>query len=95
MHLEINPQLRERTVGATLGIVPITHTRVTMYDELLWKQIEELCQHISREYKLENLSQHPHIAAVRELQKHDPQPGEERARHHHDPEIESVFEIAG
>jgi DNA/RNA-binding domain of Phe-tRNA-synthetase-like protein len=69
MHLEINSQLRERSIGATLGVVTITHTCVTKYNERLWKQIEGLCQHISREYKLENLSQHLQIAAVRELQK--------------------------
>ncbi len=69
MHLEIDPQIREQRRGATLSIVTITHTRVTTYNERLWRKIEGLCHFISRKYKIENLSQHPQIAAVRELQK--------------------------
>ncbi|HLG66191.1 MAG TPA: phenylalanine--tRNA ligase beta subunit-related protein [Ktedonosporobacter sp.] len=69
MHLEIHPDARKRIVGITLGTVTITHIQVMMRNEQLWKQIEELSEHVSKEYKLENLSQQSQVAAVRELQK--------------------------
>jgi DNA/RNA-binding domain of Phe-tRNA-synthetase-like protein len=69
MQLQLDEQLKARIPGVTFGMVTINGVTVRESDERLWKQVEMLSQHLSREYSLDHLSENEQIAAVRSLQK--------------------------
>jgi DNA/RNA-binding domain of Phe-tRNA-synthetase-like protein len=69
MQLQLDEQLKRRIPGVTFGTVTINGVSVRERDDLLWKQIEMLCQHRAREFSLDRLSENEQIAAVRGLQK--------------------------
>jgi DNA/RNA-binding domain of Phe-tRNA-synthetase-like protein len=69
MLLELDPRLKTRIPGVTFGIVTINDVRVRESDNILWGQVEALCQHLAQEYALDRLSENERIAAVRGLQK--------------------------
>src|SRR6266566_879450 len=69
MLLQLDEQLKARIPGVTFGMVTINGVTVRESDERLWKQVEMLGQHLSREFSLDHLSENEQIAAVRSLQK--------------------------
>jgi DNA/RNA-binding domain of Phe-tRNA-synthetase-like protein len=69
MQLQLDEQLKARIPGVTFGMVTINGVTVRESDERLWKQVEMLGQHLSREFSLDHLSENEQIAAVRSLQK--------------------------
>lgn len=69
MQLRLDTGLRERIPGVKFGIATINDIQVREKDEQLWKLIEELSQHLARNYTLDKLSENERIAAVRGLQK--------------------------
>jgi len=69
MQLQLDETLKARIAGVTFGMVTIHGVTVRESDERLWKQIELLSQHKTREFSLDRLSENEQIAAVRALQK--------------------------
>ncbi|MBV9228574.1 MAG: hypothetical protein JOZ18_04605 [Chloroflexi bacterium] len=69
MLLALDSGLKTRIPGVTFGIVTINGVGVRESDDVLWGQVEALCQHLAHEYALDRLSENERIAAVRGLQK--------------------------
>ena len=69
MRLHLHESLHERISGVTFGMVTISGVTVREHDDKLWSQLEDVCQRRAHEYSLDNLSEYPHMAAVRKLQK--------------------------
>ncbi len=69
MSVQIDASLRLRIPGITFGYVTINNIQVRERDEKLWDAIEQLCQRLAREYKLDKLGADTHISAVRGMQK--------------------------
>ena len=69
MSVQIDDSLRSRIPGITFGCVTINKLQVREHDEKLWGAIEQLCQRLAREYKLDKLGADTHISAVRGMQK--------------------------
>jgi DNA/RNA-binding domain of Phe-tRNA-synthetase-like protein len=67
--LQIDASLRSRIPGITFGYVTINGVQVCERDEKLWGAIEQLCQRLASEYRLDKLSADEHISAVRGMQR--------------------------
>jgi len=69
MSVQIDASLRSRIPGITFGCVTINNVQVREHDEKLWSRVEQLCQRLATEYRLDKLSADNHISAVRGMQK--------------------------
>lgn len=69
MLLQLDASLRERIFGVRFGCATISGIQVRSHDEQIWQQMQSLGQQMAADYKLEQLSEQPQIAAVRGMQR--------------------------